>query len=231
MSQPRTCTIVPVKALDRAKRRLSPVLPDAARQRLVLTMLEDVLLALAGVESNHCVMVVTPDARVADLARSHGATVVPDPGASDLNAAVATGLAYVAARGFGRALILPADVPLATTEELGSLIESRGSQPGVTLAPSHDSNGTNGMLLAPPGAIAPCYGPGSYLEHLSQAMARRVDVNVVHLAGLARDIDEPADLAALLAAKTGAGGRYDFLGLYLAAGGYTSGRTATAEEQ
>ena len=41
-------------------------------------------------------------------------------------------------------------------------------------------------------------------------MARRVDVNVVHLEGLARDIDEPADLALLLAHPQ-AGERYAFL--------------------
>ena len=80
----------------------------------------------------------------------------------------------------------------------------------MTLAPSHDSNGTNGLALAPPDAIAPCYRPGSYLQHLSQAMARRVDVNVVHLPGLARDIDEPDDLAWLLAHPR-AGERYAFL--------------------
>jgi 2-phospho-L-lactate/phosphoenolpyruvate guanylyltransferase len=210
MSSSRTCAIVPVKALGRAKRRLSSVLPDAARQRLVLTMLEDVLAALAGVDSIDCVVVVTPDARVAALAQSRGATVVPEPGAEELNAAIGSGIAYVCSRGVGQALVLPADVPLTTSGELLSLIQSRGTQPGVTLAPSHDSNGTNGLFLAPPNAIAPCYGPGSYLEHLSQAMARRVDVNVVHLEGLARDIDEPSDLALLLAHPQ-AGGRYAFL--------------------
>ena len=92
----------------------------------------------------------------------------------------------------------------------------RGAQPGVTLAPSHDSNGTNGLFLAPPHAIEPCYGPGSYLQHLSQAMARRVDVNVVHLEGLARDIDEPGDLALLLAHQQ-AGRRYAFLAPHAAA--------------
>ena len=199
MSSGRTCAIVPVKALGRAKRRLSSVLPEAARQRLVLTMLEDVLAALAGVESIDCVVVVTPDARVAALAQSRGATVVPEPGAEELNAAIGSGIAYACSRGVGQALVLPADVPLTTSAELRSLIQSRGGQPGVTLAPSHDGNGTNGLLLAPPNAIEPCYGPGSYLQHLSQAMARRVDVNVVHLEGLARDIDEPADLALLLA--------------------------------
>lgn len=216
MSAGGTCAIVPVKALGRAKRRLSSVLPEMARQRLVLTMLEDVLAALAGVESIDCVIVVTPDARVAALAQGRGATVVPEPGAEELNAAIGSGIAYACARGFDQALVLPADVPLTTAGELRSLIQSRGRQPGVTLAPSHDSNGTNGLLLAPPNAIDPSYGPGSYLQHLSQAMARRVDVNVVHLEGLARDIDEPGDLARLLA-DAKAGERYAFLAPHAAA--------------
>jgi len=197
MSFGRTCAIVPVKALEQAKRRLSPVLPDAARQQLVLAMLQDVLATLAGVASIDWAVVVTGDQRVSALAQSRGAGVLPEPGAAELNAAVASGIAYASSRGARRALVLPADVPLTTSGELRGLLNSRGAQSGITLAPSHDNNGTNGLVLVPPHAIAPCYGPGSYLRHLSQAMARRVDVNVVHLEGLARDIDTPADLANL----------------------------------
>jgi hypothetical protein len=47
-------------------------------------------------------------------------------------------------------------------------------------------------------------------------MARRVDVNVVHLEGLARDIDEPGDLARLLS-DARAGERYAFLAPHAAA--------------
>ncbi len=210
MSSGGTCAIVPVKALGRAKQRLSSVLSEAARQQLVLTMLEDVLEILASVESIDCAVVVTPDPRVTALAQSRGALVVPEPGAQELNAAIGSGIAYACARGVDQVLVLPADVPLTTSAELRSLVQSRGAQPGVTLAPSHDGNGTNGLLLAPPNAIDPCYGPGSYLQHLSQAMARRVDINVVHLEGLARDIDEPSDLALLLA-HAQASRRYAFL--------------------
>jgi 2-phospho-L-lactate guanylyltransferase len=230
MNGVRTCAIVPVKALERAKRRLSPLLPDTERQRLVLVMLEDVLAALAAADAVEAILVVTPDARAAALAQSRGAAVAPEPSAGELNAAVGSGLAYALAHGFGQALVVPGDVPLARPEDLRALIQSRGGQPGVTLAPSHDGDGTNGLLLAPPNAIAPCYGPGSYLQHLSQAMARRVDVNVVHLAGLARDIDAPADLAALLAAKAGADSRYDFLRPYIGDPDCRSGADAIAEE-
>jgi 2-phospho-L-lactate guanylyltransferase len=222
-----TFAIVPVKALALAKRRLAPVLPEAARRRLVLAMLEDVLSAVAQVEGIERVVVVTPDAWAARLAESQGALIVPEPRAGELNAAIESGIAFALSRGIGQALILPADIPLATPGELASLIQSRGSKPGVTLAPSHDSNGTNALLLAPPDAIAPCYGPGSYLQHMSQAMARHIDVNVLHLAGVARDIDEPADLAVLSAAGRE---RYGFLAPYLAAG-QGSDQTAAAEEQ
>jgi len=216
MSSGRTCAIVPVKALEQAKRRLSSVLSDAARQQLVLAMLQDVLAALAGVESIDWTVVVTGDRRVAALAQSRGASVLPEPGAAGLNAAVASAVAYASSRAACQALVLPADVPLTTSGELRSLVRSRGAQPGITLAPSHDSNGTNGLLLVPPHAVAPCYGPGSYLRHLSQAMARRVDVNVVHLEGLARDIDEPHDLTRLLG-DAAAGKRYAFLAPQVAA--------------
>ena len=204
------------------------MLPDVARRRLVLTMLEDVLAAVARTEGIACTVVVTPDASAASLAASRGATMVPEPGAGELNAAVESAIAFALSRRVGQVLVLPADIPLVTPDELASLIGSRRSRPGVTLAPSHDSNGTNALLLAPPNAIAPCYGPGSYVQHMSQAMARHIDVNVLHLAGIARDIDEPADLAVLSAA---APARYGFLEPYLGAAGQPSDRAAAAEEQ
>ena len=117
MSRLRTCAVVPVKALDRAKRRLASVLPDPARQRLVLTMLEDVLAAVTSVESNRAWLSSRPTTACAALARSRGVTVVPEPGAGELDAAM-TPASPMPARGAGQALILPADVPLATPEEL-----------------------------------------------------------------------------------------------------------------
>jgi 2-phospho-L-lactate/phosphoenolpyruvate guanylyltransferase len=228
MSSPPTYAIVPVKALALAKRRLAPVLPDEVRRRLVLAMLEDVLTAIAGVREIEGVVVVTPDAGAARVAADRGATILPEPAGGGLNAAVESAIAYAMSRGLPRVVVLPADIPLATPQELASLIASRPSTPGVTLAPSHDGNGTNALLLAPPDDIAPCYGPGSYLQHMSQAMARHIDVNVLHLAGVGRDIDEPRDLSALSAA---APTRYGFLAPHLEAAGQAAGRAASAEEQ
>jgi 2-phospho-L-lactate guanylyltransferase len=71
------------------------------------------------------------------------------------------------------------------------------------VVPSHDRDGTNAVLAAPPDAFPPSFGPGSFARHLAQAKAGGLDCRVVELAGLARDVDEPRDLLALLAAKRG----------------------------
>ena len=89
--------------------------------------------------------------------------------------------------------MLPADVPLVTPGELNCLLGSGATGAGqrATLVPAADGDGTNAMLLEPPAALQPAFGPGSYVRHLSQALARRLDVEVRHLPGLAGDIDRP----------------------------------------
>ena len=195
-----TWAIIPVKTLERAKQRLAPVLPPPARRELVLAMLQSVLAAVLATDGFTRFLVVTPDANVAALAASKGGDVVREDRARGLNAAVRLGLARAAAAGAARALVLPADVPLVTPDELDGLIGSGASEGGarVILVPAADGDGTNAMLLAPPAALEPAFGPGSYVRHLSQALARRLDVGVLHLPGLAGDIDRPADLARLI---------------------------------
>jgi 2-phospho-L-lactate guanylyltransferase len=82
--------------------------------------------------------------------------------------------------------------------------------PRALLVPSHDGKGTNALLMSPPGALQPSFGPGSFLRHLGQAVARKVDVEVLQPAGLAHDIDEPRDLVYLMARRRGVGS-YAFL--------------------
>jgi 2-phospho-L-lactate guanylyltransferase len=211
-----TWAIVPVKRLSQAKRRLAPVLPAEARRRLVLAMLADVLGAVAKVEGIDRVLVVTPDARVAEVAREAGATVLAEPRTAGLNAAVTAGLAWAQEHGAGEALVLPADVPLATAAELDRIVkrEADGARARVVLVPSHDGEGTNALLVSPPGLLRPSFGAGSFLKHLGQAVARKADVEILQPPGLAADVDTPRDLDRLMAAK-GSAAAYAFLGSYL----------------
>jgi 2-phospho-L-lactate guanylyltransferase len=197
-----TWAIIPVKMLERAKQRLAPVLPPSARRELVLGMLQSVLATARTAPGLSRILVVTPDPSVVLLAQAKGAEVLREDHARGLNAAVRLGLARATAAGAARALVLPADVPLMTPGELKGLLGSGASEVGAraTLVPAADGEGTNAMLLTPPTALEPAFGPGSYVRHLSQALARRLDVEVLHLPGLAGDIDCPADLGRLISA-------------------------------
>jgi 2-phospho-L-lactate guanylyltransferase len=198
--------IVPVKALGEAKQRLAGVLPLAARRRLMLAMLRDVLATLQEVEPLGPILVVTPDAQAARLAQSSGARVLREERAQGHSAAAMAGFAHARAKGALQALTLPADAPGVTPDEVRRLLGAAGPtgpRPRVVLVPSHDRDGTNAVLAAPPDAFPPSFGPGSFARHLAQAEARGIDCRVMELAGLAHDVDEPRDLLALLAAKRG----------------------------
>jgi 2-phospho-L-lactate guanylyltransferase len=107
---------------------------------------------------------------------------------------------YAHACGAAKALVLPADVPHATPDELRRVVETGSGKPRsrAVIVPSADGDGTNALMLEPPGALEPRFGHGSFVEHLSQAVARRLDVQVLHLPGLAADIDELPDVQSLL---------------------------------
>lgn len=212
MSHAATWAIVPVKSLEQVKQRLAAVLPLEARRRLMLVMLEDVLATLRHVERLEPVLVVTPDAEVAERAADAGARVLREASGQGHSAAAIAGFAYAQAQGAIRALTLPADAPLVTAAELRSLTEGDDviAGPVLTLVPSHDGDGTNGFLVSPPDLMQPSFGPGSFARHLAHAAERKIECRVRQLPGLALDIDEPADLTRLIGQKRG-DPRYGFL--------------------
>jgi 2-phospho-L-lactate guanylyltransferase len=52
-------------------------------------------------------------------------------------------------------------------------------------------------LIAPPHAIEPSFGPGSFARHAALGAAAGVVVRVAQAPSLALDVDTPGDLAAL----------------------------------
>jgi 2-phospho-L-lactate guanylyltransferase len=207
-----SCAIVPVKALSEAKSRLAPALSPTQRRSLVLAMFEDVLDALAATPGIDAVLVVTADSDVGDLARRKGVTVLQEERSLGLNAALSLGAAEAKRRGAVRVLFIPADLPFATPAEIGEIMVP--AQPSErhhpVIVPARDGDGTNALLLTPPDALEPSFGPGSFERHCEQARARGLSPRTIRLDGLALDIDEPADLAMLIA-RSGGRSRYAFL--------------------
>ena len=63
--------------------------------------------------------------------------------------------------------------------------------------PDRHGTGTNALVLSPPDAIEPSFGPDSLERHVAAAEAAGVPHRVEEVPGLALDVDTPDDLAAL----------------------------------
>lgn len=190
---------VPVKDLVNAKQRLMRVLSPAERRDLARAMLADVLRALGGARLDR-VWVVTREPEVVALARRFGVEPLAELDNRGHTAAVAAAQAAAVRAGAEAFLTIPGDVPCVTADEIRVLVGALGPAPAVVLAPSRSRLGTNGALLAPPTAMRLRFGEPSFDNHLAAARALHLEPTIVSLAGLGLDVDDPDDLAALLAA-------------------------------
>lgn len=204
-----TIAILPVSSLTHAKSRLANALLDEARQRLVVTMFEDVLATLRASEAVSSTLVVTPDETIAERAAARGAGVIREEAMRGLNPAIARAAAQARLGGGGRLLIVPGDIPLATADEFSAVLQALDSGHDIALAPAHDGLGTNALAIAAGVDFAPLFGMCSHARHLAQAQARGLAACSLRLTGVGRDVDLPTDLHEL--AVRDCAGRYAFL--------------------
>ena len=191
--------VVPVKERGLAKERLAPVLRPQMRQALALAMLEDVLAALIATPGIPGILVVTVDPEASRLAARYGARLVETGARDGHTGAVATAARLLAAEGRAGMLTLPGDIPLVTPAELAELLAAHPPAPSFTIAPSHDERGSNAIACSPPDAVPLRFGDNSFYPHLQAAEVCGIRPNVLHLPGIALDIDNPEDLFAFSA--------------------------------
>jgi 2-phospho-L-lactate/phosphoenolpyruvate guanylyltransferase len=199
-----TLAVLPVKGFGHAKQRLGPSLPPEQRRELARAMVADVLAALGQVEALDALAVVTAEPLAREAALAAGADVLHDTRQAGQSAAALIGVEHALARGFGRVLLVPGDTPLLDPGEVGMLL---GASEAVTIVPDRHGTGTNALLLAPPDAIEPSFGPGSFERHRHAAERAGAPPRVERPATLLLDVDTGDDLGELveaLAARPGA---------------------------
>lgn len=184
-----TIAVLPVKRFARAKTRTA--LDDPARADLAERMATSVLHVLEEVRGLERVVVVTSEPRIAALA----AHVVPDPEEVSHSAAALLGVEAALAAGARRVLLVPGDCPLLDADEVEALLDF--AHDGVTIVPDRHGTGTNALVLDPPRAMVPSFGPGSCARHAALARRAGVRATIRHVPSLAFDVDTPADLRAL----------------------------------
>ncbi len=186
--------IVPVKPLRRGKSRLAGSLTEDERAELNRRLLERTLKTLTELKQVEQVLVVSRDSSALAIARELGARTVQEDGAPALNTALkrATVVAQVyASRGV---LVIPADLPLLSGEDILALIERATNPPVVVIAPDRHGKGTNALLLSPANLIEYDFGGDSFKRHCERARQAGARLEIVNLPSLGLDLDLPEDL-------------------------------------
>ncbi|HJS17132.1 MAG TPA: 2-phospho-L-lactate guanylyltransferase [Anaerolineales bacterium] len=186
--------IIPVKPLRRGKSRLASALSEDERTELNRTLLEHTLKTLTGLKELEEVLVISRDPQALTVARNCGARTVRENGQPELNTALkrATVIAQVyATRGV---LVLPADLPLISREDVLALIEHAADPPVVVIAPDRHGKGTNALLISPSGLIEYDFGEDSFQRHCERVRQSGARLEILDLPSLSLDLDLPEDL-------------------------------------
>ncbi len=186
--------IVPVKPLRRGKSRLSGVLSLEARTALNHYLLCNTLEILASVPEIEYSLVVSRDPEALTIAREYRARTVQEQGSPQLNTALTRATMVALSHSVQGVLIVPADLPLLTVEDIREVVRRAVNPPVVVITPDRHRQGTNALLISPPGLIQYEYGPGSFQKHCSQAKQAGAKLEICERGSVALDIDFPEDL-------------------------------------
>jgi 2-phospho-L-lactate guanylyltransferase len=193
-----TLAILPIKSFGDAKRRLRHHLSPGERHALAEAMYADVLIALRRARNVQGIIVVSADHAAQQIAAGYGASVVEDRDHGH-NPAASLGVAAAVRAGADRALLVPGDCPALDPAEVDALLAHPAGQRSALIVPDRHGTGTNALLLTPPDALSPSFGPDSRKRHLERAAAAELEAEVVEISSLALDVDTIDDLEALQA--------------------------------
>ncbi len=200
-----TVAVLPVKRFDDAKQRLQNQYRPDERRALAAAMFSDVLVALGQTGSLDQVLVISGDHDAQRIASGFGAVVLSDRDHGH-NPAALSGIREALERGADRALLVPGDCPTLDPTQIAELLSRPAPRRSALIVPDRHGSGTNALLLAPPDALEPSFGPGSRQRHAAHAESAGIAHEVVEVPSLALDVDTPEDLEALQTALAGTPG-------------------------
>ena len=189
--------VVPLKNLKLAKSRLSNILAEGERQALVLAMFDDVLVSL---KESHFIekIFLVADKYFNPVADVQMITEIKNRGYDE---AIIEALKDSRVNQAQAMLILPADLPLVSRDELNTLIRDQEDR-SIRIAGARDQDGTNALVMKPPSLLATSFGVGSFERHKRLAKALSVKIEEINLPGLSFDVDTEKDLIDFVQTKS-----------------------------
>ncbi len=190
--------LLPVKDLRNAKKRLTNVLTPEERFALAKAMLADTIRAVRGVRRAEKVFVVTNYEPAMQLAKENGWEILREEHQISESHSVDAASKLCEQRGVRGLLRLPLDLPLIQASDIDELLSIECRAPSLVIVPSRDGTGTNAVLRTPPTLFPSHFGNGSFAKHLAEAESAHARVILRRNARLEMDVDDEADLRALL---------------------------------
>jgi 2-phospho-L-lactate guanylyltransferase len=190
--------LLPVKDLRNSKKRLTDVLTPEERFALAEAMLTDTIRAVQGVCRAEKVFVITNYEPAMQLAKENGWEILREEQQISESHSVDAASKLCEHRGVSGLLRLPVDLPLIQSSDIDELLAGECQAPSLVIVPSRDGTGTNAMLRTPPTLFPSHFGTGSFAKHLAEAENSHAQVIVRRNARLEMDVDDEADLRALL---------------------------------
>lgn len=187
--------IIPVKPFAQGKSRLADVLDAGGRTALNRRMFRHVFEVALSVLGPKRTVVITTDPALRVLIKAQGARAIEER-ANGLNGALAQATHHAVTNGVDAVLILPADLPLLTADDVRAMMFVQGR--GCAIAPDMEEEGTNALLIAPPAPDFFRFGPHSFPAHLEAAQSRGLATQILRRPGLACDLDTPEDYRLLM---------------------------------
>ncbi len=190
--------LLPVKDLHNAKKRLMGVLTPEERFALAGAMLADTVRAVRGVRWVDKIFVVTNYEPVMQLAEQGRWEILREEQQISESDSVDAASRICERVGVSGLLRLPLDLPLIQSSDIDELLTVECPAPALVIVPSRDGAGTNAMLRTPPTLFPSHFGSASFAKHLAEAARAHARVIVRRNPRLEMDVDDEADLRALL---------------------------------
>jgi 2-phospho-L-lactate guanylyltransferase len=144
----------------------------------------------------HEVLVVSPGSAAREIADKYHFSFIC-PREEGLNPSLKEAIQWCVEKNADSVLILPADIPLVTSEDVNRLVELGSEWSTVVLSPSWDG-GTNALFLNPPNLLPVCFGPNSFFQHVKEALDKGVSLKFHSSRRMLLDVDSEDDLRRVL---------------------------------
>lgn len=185
--------IVPIKPLRRGKSRLSSILSEEERAQLNHQLFLNTINVLREVKSISDILVVSRDSDVLTEAREMDVRTVTENGTPELNNALRRASLFSKTFSTEGVLIVPADLPLLTPQDVESFLKQRTEPPMIVISPDLRRKGTNMLLIDPADLITFSYGQDSFEKHRDLAKSKGAKVITYENERIALDLDVPED--------------------------------------